>query len=595
VTIQDGGTALNTVVYIVGDNQLTHAAHEGSYSLDGVPPGLRGVGAARPGYMLSSRVEAEVLPGEIARENLTLVPIPAGAVGNVSGMAILGNPGPEAGVLVALVERFSSTRYTGVTDKNGRFEIPDVPAGYYEFMASHQGYRTVGLPNLEVRPDQELTLPTVILPPQDSGTPSRPGDSDPNGNLDDDGDGRPDTGDNCPVIPNPSQEDSDADGVGNACETGINPNDTDGDYVPSNRDNCPDAFNPYQENHDDDPLGDACDPDDDNDGILDDLDTCQYIADPNNNPELCNWASQLVYSGQDPQTGDIHLYHLAMKPQGQRVTQLTTAKGQAWGAWAMRDAVTTWVYFHYRDHDLDHFKICRIDLNQALELPVEDLQSHCFNWGYDAMNPAVCGGVIFYDWFMGDHWIIRGVEPAELSMGGKNLQFQNQPMFPRTTFSYRYASCRETGGVNIEFGFDVDCNRISAALDWDFWTGHFTIPINWWLTSNMPFLAEEGVHDLRSTPGPPGSWIIEREVGDRADIVMQDMQGSWQKIVADGSLNREPAFLSLNAEMGTGLLAYQSDLRGSFDVYVRDFGSSSVMRITAGEGWEGSPAWVPLP
>jgi Tol biopolymer transport system component len=42
------------------------------------------------------------------------------------------------------------------------------------------------------------------------------------------------------------------------------------------------------------------------------------------------------------------------------------------------------------------------------------------------------------------------------------------------------------------------------------------------------------------------------------------------------------------------MLAYQSDLRGSVDLYVRAIGSSGVVRITEGEGWEGSPAWVPL-
>lgn len=65
-----------------------------------------------------------------------------------------------------------------------------------------------------------------------------------------DGDGMPDTTDNCPSTPNPDQADDDADGIGNAC------------------DNCPSTANADQTDTDGDGLGDACD-DDDNDGFSD--------------------------------------------------------------------------------------------------------------------------------------------------------------------------------------------------------------------------------------------------------------------------------------------------------------------------------------
>ena len=130
--------------------------------------------------------------------------------------------------------------------------------------------------------------------------------------------------DNCPDLYNPavakwtdingkvhtkSQPDFDLDGIGDACDvpiasekpckdcTAFDPGDTDtdGDGILDREDNCINAPNPLQENHDQDTFGDACDPDDDNDGILDDAgssfctggntvacdDNCQIIPNAN--------------------------------------------------------------------------------------------------------------------------------------------------------------------------------------------------------------------------------------------------------------------------------------------------------------------------
>jgi len=56
--------------------------------------------------------------------------------------------------------------------------------------------------------------------------------------------------------------------------------DTDGDGVPDSVDNCQLTSNPSQENNDLDAQGDACDADDDNDGVNDDGDNCQFTANP---------------------------------------------------------------------------------------------------------------------------------------------------------------------------------------------------------------------------------------------------------------------------------------------------------------------------
>ena len=72
--------------------------------------------------------------------------------------------------------------------------------------------------------------------------------------LDSDGDNVPDDNDNCPLVSNPDQLDTDMDGAGNACDA-----DDDGDNVADTIDNCPLHSNPDQADFDLDGIGDACD------------------------------------------------------------------------------------------------------------------------------------------------------------------------------------------------------------------------------------------------------------------------------------------------------------------------------------------------
>ena len=113
---------------------------------------------------------------------------------------------------------------------------------------------------------------------------------------DEDDDGILDVDDNCPNTPTPDQADNDGDGKADACD---DPND-DTDDIPDKDDNCPTTPNPDQDDSDGDGIGDACDDcfnspgptldgdndgipdhcdhDNDQDGILDEVDNCPHSA-----------------------------------------------------------------------------------------------------------------------------------------------------------------------------------------------------------------------------------------------------------------------------------------------------------------------------
>jgi len=83
--------------------------------------------------------------------------------------------------------------------------------------------------------------------------------------------------DNCPLVSNIGQDDSDSDGIGDVCDLAA---DTDSDGVDDDVDNCPTDPNPAQLDFDSDGIGDVCDPDDDNDGLTDDDEINLYGTDP---------------------------------------------------------------------------------------------------------------------------------------------------------------------------------------------------------------------------------------------------------------------------------------------------------------------------
>jgi Tol biopolymer transport system component len=118
--------------------------------------------------------------------------------------------------------------------------------------------------------------------------------------LDRDGDGVGDPCDNCALVSNPDQLNSDNDSLGDACDP-----DDDNDGLPDEADNCPINSNPSQLDTDGDEQGNACDIDDDNDGVDDAFDNC---------PLAVNYYRVAFSSG---------LYIYTMNENGSGRTQLT--------------------------------------------------------------------------------------------------------------------------------------------------------------------------------------------------------------------------------------------------------------------------------
>jgi len=120
--------------------------------------------------------------------------------------------------------------------------------------------------------------------------------------------------DNCPLNSNPDQTDTDSDVIGDVCDVcSLDPNnDQDKDNLCANIDNCPVNSNPDQVNSDGDNFGDSCDicPTDfyndiDKDGLCANVDSCPF--DPNNDADgdgLCANVDSCPFDPNNDADGD---------------------------------------------------------------------------------------------------------------------------------------------------------------------------------------------------------------------------------------------------------------------------------------------------
>ena len=140
--------------------------------------------------------------------------------------------------------------------------------------------------------------------------------------LDSDLDNVPDSTDNCPMIYNPTQDDSDVDSLGDACDLCIYDaqNDFDNDSLCASDDNCDQNYNPEQNDTDIDAIGDVCDNcpnnfnplqyDSDSDGIGDacEQDPCQNADITQDGNVSINDLSILAYFWHEDSCSDINNY-----------------------------------------------------------------------------------------------------------------------------------------------------------------------------------------------------------------------------------------------------------------------------------------------
>jgi len=119
-----------------------------------------GVVMRLPRLIAALAVAGFVLAPTARADAQTAVAIDADDIGGV----VTGPHGPEAGVWVIAETRDLPTRFAKmvVTDDQGRYVVPDLPAAKYQLWV--RGYGLIDSPKLDAAPGQHVNLTAVPAP-----------------------------------------------------------------------------------------------------------------------------------------------------------------------------------------------------------------------------------------------------------------------------------------------------------------------------------------------------------------------------------------------------------------------------------------------
>jgi Mg-chelatase subunit ChlD len=125
--------------------------------------------------------------------------VPGAAVGSVTGRVLLEGGTNHVAILVQPLG--PSGVSPAFTASSGKFKSSNVAPGSYDFILEYPGYEPAIVENVSVVGGANTSIGTISLTRQDA-----------------DVDGVADVADNCILVPNPDQRDTNGDGYGNACD-----------------------------------------------------------------------------------------------------------------------------------------------------------------------------------------------------------------------------------------------------------------------------------------------------------------------------------------------------------------------------------------
>jgi hypothetical protein len=170
MTDLDGQPAVeftDVLVSLEGTMYLAVLDSQGRFAFASLAPGRYTVMAAAPGFLLREKVEVDLTALEAAEITIHLDENPMEA--QKRGGMVYGNvtyktpPLPEdhSGILVAL----AGTSFVAVTDREGHYEIRDIPPGRYLLRAQAEAQTPQFIEPVEVEAGEETGLPPLVLAP----------------------------------------------------------------------------------------------------------------------------------------------------------------------------------------------------------------------------------------------------------------------------------------------------------------------------------------------------------------------------------------------------------------------------------------------